>query len=257
MGMTRLFTTLAAFFALASAASAQQGRGDASFVWSRQMPSGSAIRVQNGDGFIHVSESTTGRVEVRATKGPRTRSAVRDVAFGVEESTDGVTICTLYNGQTSCRDRNRSRRVTSVRADYTVLVPRDIRVSVSTGSGDITVERVDASVTASTGLGHVFISTSRGPVNATSGSGDIDIRLQSTTDADITATSGSGIIRLMLPADFGGEVDAQTANGTLRSDFDISIVGRLETSHVRGTIGRGSSRIRLQTGNGRIELRKS
>lgn len=257
MGMTRLATTFAAFFVLASAASAQQGRGEAGFVWSRRVPSGSTVRVQNGDGFIHVSESTTGRVEVRATKGRRTRATVRDVAFRVEESTDGVTICTLYDGQTSCRDRNRSRRVISVRADYTVLVPHDIRVSVGTGNGEITVERVDAAVTASTGRGRVFVSTARGPVSATTGAGDVDIRLQSTTDADIVATSGSGIIRVIVPADFGGEVDAQTGNGTLRSDFDITIVGRLEASHVRGTIGRGSSRIRLLTGNGRIELRKS
>jgi hypothetical protein len=31
----------------------------------------------------------------------------------------------------------------------------------------------------------------------------------------------------------------------------------MDAHQIRGTIGRGGSRIRLQTGNGRIELRKS
>ena len=186
------------------------------------------------------------------------RASANDVAFDVDESTGGATICTLYNGQRSCGERTRSSRSASVRVEYTVVVPRDIRVNVSTGRGEITVERAGSAVTASTGSGRVYVVTERGPVNVSSGSGDIDVRIQSLpADADVTAVTGNGLIRVAVPPDFNGDVDAQSENGTFRTDFEITIVGRMDAHRIRGTIGRGGSRMRLQTGNGRIELRKS
>jgi hypothetical protein len=256
--MIRFFGALSFFLMCSASAGGQQGRGGSSFEWSKHLAAGSTITVRNGDGFIHVAESTSDKVEVRALKTRGPRASANDVTFDVDESRDGVTICTLYDGQRSCGDRRRSSRSTSVRAEYTVLVPRDIRVSVSTGRGEITVERVGSAVTASTGAGRVFVATERGPVNVSTGSGDVDIRIQSASaDADVAVVTGSGLIRVSLPSDFNGEIDAQSENGALRSDFDITILGRIEARHVRGTIGRGGPRIRLQTGNGRIELRKS
>ena len=236
---------------------AQRGRGESGFEWTKRMAAGSTITIRNGDGFIHVGESSSDLVEVRATK-TRLRAAQNDVAFDVDESRGGAMICTLYDRQRSCGERSRSSRNTSLRVEYTVLVPRDIRVNVSTGRGEISVERVGSAVTASTGIGRVFVTTERGPVNVSTGSGDVDVRIQSSpADADVTVTTGSGLIRVAVPTDFNGEVDARSENGTLRTDFEITILGRIDAHQIRGTIGRGGARIRLQTGNGRIELRKS
>jgi hypothetical protein len=254
--MTRIAIVLAAALACSVSASAQQGRNDASFVWSRRIHPGSTLTIRNANGSIHVSESTSDRVELRAEKRPRGRASVRDVAFDVDESDDRVTVCTLYDRQTSCRGSNRSGQSSSMRVDYVVLVPLDVRVNLSTGTGEIVAEHRGASVDAATGNGRVFVTTSRGPVSVSTGNGDVDVRVGSATDADVNVVSGSGLIRVTVPSDFAGQVEAQSGNGTLRSDFDITVVGRLDANHVRGTIGHGSSRIHLLTGNGRIELRK-
>jgi DUF4097 and DUF4098 domain-containing protein YvlB len=257
MGMTR-FLGATVLCLVSSLAAGAQERNASGFEWSRRMPAGSTITIRNGDGFIHVGESSSDRVEVRATKTRASRAAVNDVTFDVSESRGGTMICTLYNGQRSCGERTRSNRGATMRADYTVLVPRDIRVDVGTGRGEITVERAGSAVTASTGNGRVFVATERGPVNVSTGSGDVDVRIRSSADdADVTVITGSGLIRVAVPSEFNGGVDAQSENGTFRSDFDITIVGRIDAHHIRGTIGRGGSRIRLQTGNGRIELRKN
>jgi putative adhesin len=258
MGMTRFFGAFVLCVACSLPAGAQQGRGESGFDWSKRLPSGATITVRNSDGLIHVRESTSDRVEVRATKSTGSRTALNEIAFDVNETRDGATICTVYGSQRSCGDRARSVRGSSLRVEYTVLVPRDVRVNVSTGRGEITVERVGSAVSASTGSGRVFVSTERGPVSVSSGSGDIDVRiLSSPADADVSVVTGNGLIRVSVPTEFGGDVDAQSENGTFRSDFEITILGRIDAHHIRGTIGRGSSRIRLQTGNGRIELRKS
>jgi len=112
-------------------------------------------------------------------------------------------------------------------------------------------------VKVSTGNGRVTVNTAQGPVAASTGSGDIVVRMKTvSSDADMSFSSGSGAIRLTLPADYNGRIDATSGSGSLRSDFEISIVGRLDSHHVRGTIGKGGSLIRLSTGSGQIELRK-
>ena len=255
--MNPLFGAFVLFLACHATVDAQRGRGESGFEWTKRMAAGSTITIRNGDGFIHVGESSSDLVEVRATK-TRLRAAQNDVAFDVDESRADVMICTLYDRQRSCGERSRSSRNTSLRVEYTVLVPRDIRVNVSTGRGEISVERVGSAVTASTGIGRVFVTTERGPVNVSTGSGDVDVRIQSSpADAGITAITGTGLIRVAVPPDFNGEVDARSENGTFRTDFEITILGRIDAHQIRGTIGRGGARIRLQTGNGRIELRKS
>jgi len=75
--------------------------------------------------------------------------------------------------------------------------------------------------------------------------------------ASSPAVTGNGLIRVAVPPELNGDIDAQSENGTFRTDFEITILGRIDAHQIRGTIGRGGARIRLQTGNGRIELRKS
>jgi len=293
--MTRLSLALltAAGVAVASprASVAQLGRDETTFTWSRQMASGATLTISNGDGPIDVRESAGNLVVVRAVKDPRSRGSTRDVAFDVRETGDNVEICTLYGDQRSCRDRSGGRN-TGGRVEYTVSIPRSLRLRVATGNGEISIERAggdvtastgnggvhvgatagrvnvstgngdiqidgaSGSVSASTGTGRISVLTARGSVNANTGTGDIDVRIKGPIDGDMRFISGSGSIHLALPGDFNGRIDATSGNGTLRSDFEISVVGRLSAQHVRGTIGTGGPLIRMSTGSGMIELRK-
>ena len=94
-------------------------------------------------------------------------------------------------------------------------------------------------------------------MSAQTGNGDVEIRMKSlAAEADMDFQTGSGGIRVTLPADFNGEFEASTGNGELRSDFEIKIVGRFDPQHIHGVIGRGGRVIKMQTGNGRLEIRK-
>jgi DUF4097 and DUF4098 domain-containing protein YvlB len=46
-------------------------------------------------------------------------------------------------------------------------------------------------------------------------------------------------------------------NGSLTSDFPIMVQGRMNPRRIRATIGKGGRRIRLETVNGSVELRKA
>jgi DUF4097 and DUF4098 domain-containing protein YvlB len=130
-------------------------------------------------------------------------------------------------------------------------------VRVATGNGDVDVHGAKASVRVSTGNGRVNVGTTEGPVEVRTGNGDIDVTMTSLkAKDDMTFSTGSGGVRVTLPAGYNGELDATTGNGEIRSDFDLKIQGRMDPRRVRATIGNGGPRLRLSTGNGRLEVRK-
>ena len=194
------------------------------------------------------------------------------------------------------RDRDRDddtnwRRYVTVA--MTIMVPKGARVRVATGNGAVSVERVSGDLVASTGNGKVYVSGTDGPVRVTTGNGDVDVRdvkaavrvntgngrvtvgtsegpVEARTgngdivvtmsklraSEDMTFSTGSGDVRVTLPAGYNGELDATTGNGHLSSDFDLKVQGRMDPHRVRATIGDGGPRLRLTTGNGRLEIRK-
>jgi hypothetical protein len=124
--------------ALASAG-AQQGRDDVIFEWSKQVSARATVAIRNAGGPIQLREVGGDRIEVRATKIVRSRESIRDVSFDVRESSGGVTICTLYGRQTSCRMDATSGGASRVRVEYTVLVPSGVNVDLMAGNGDVDV----------------------------------------------------------------------------------------------------------------------
>jgi DUF4097 and DUF4098 domain-containing protein YvlB len=271
------------------------GREDLEFKWSKQVSAGGTLVIRNPSGPITVRQASGDRIEVHAVKNVRTRGRAEDVAFDIDETATQIEVCALFGRQASCRDRNNNSGNVRVSVDFTVLVPKSMRLRAATGSGEINIERaggdvsastgsgeinigetngrVDAStgsgevhidgangpVNVSTGSGSVFVMTARGDVEASTGSGDIDVRIRSLPiERDMKFSTGSGSLRIGLPSAFAGRIDATSGNGSLRSDFEISIMGRLDAHHVRGTIGNGNGPLlRLTTGNGLIELRKN
>ena len=288
LGATLLLTAVGS-----GTAGAQElrGRDDTTFVWSARLRDGATLSIRNIIGDIRVTEATGDRVEVRAAKRTRGTRDPRDIAFYVSETADGAEICTAFRGDSACDEGNFNNVRFSV--EFTVAMPRgaklrattgngelsvdkagsdvDVhtgngaihigqtegRVTATTGNGDLEIESAKGPVRATSGNGRIFVATSTGPVTARTGNGEVDVRMKALSgDADMDFRSGSGSVRVTLPADFNGEIDASTGNGELRSDFEIRVVGRLDPRHIRGVIGSGGRTIRMQTGNGRLEIRK-
>ena len=279
----------------ASVASAQETTGEV-FSWSGRLAANQTLSVRHFNGPIDVRESTTDRVEFRAERRSRRGD---EVSFEVNNTSDGVQICSVYRERNICDNERRGwgggwdDGPPSTR--LTIMLPREVRLAANTGNGEVTVDRasndvqirtgngdvrirmtagtVDVTtgngeldiegatgpVRASTGNGRVYVGTSTGPVNARTGNGEIDVRMRELRGTeDMTFATGNGSVTVALPSSYSGEIDASTGHGEFRSDFEIRIVGRLNPRHVRGTIGDGTTgrRIRMSSGNGRLELRK-
>ena len=278
-------------------AGAQQSSADDLFTWSGRIASGGSLSIRHFNGPIQVRETTGDRVEFRAERRSRRGDAmsfeVENTSDGVRLCGvwDGRSACDTGRNRGWNWDRNDGPPSTLL----TVSLPKGVRLYANTGNGDVTVDkasndvevrsgngdvrilmtagRVDVStgngeleidgatgpVTASTGNGRVYVLTSSGPVTARTGNGEIDVRMRALTGTgDMTFSTGNGAVRVALPSTFAGEIDASTGHGDFNSDFEIRVMGRLNPRHIRGMIGEGGTRrIRMSTGNGRLELRRS
>ena len=261
----KLFASLALITTIALPAAGQARQGD-NFSWSGKIPAGRWIRIRNLNGPITVGAASGDNVEVTATKRWR-RGDPSVVRFDTQKfgpGNESVVICALWGERSSCDDRNyeahgdRSTRNNDVNVEFHVLVPRGVKVGVNTVNGAVTVEGATAEVDASTVNGEVEVATTGGPVNASTVNGGVRARVGRVDgDADMNFTTVNGSVVAEFTGDFGGDVEMSTVNGALRTDYEITVSGRLDPKHLRAHIGKpGGPRIKLETVNGSVELRK-
>lgn len=295
--MPMLRRTALAIALLPALAAGQDRSGDQLFTWSGQVASGQTFGVRHFNGPIEIREGTGDRVEFRADRRTRRSEEltfeVEKQSDGITLCAvyDGRSACDDGRGRGWNWGRNQgppstrltitlpkgvrldavtgNGAVTVDRASNDVLIRTgngDVRISltagtvdVTSGNGDLEIDGATGPVRAATGNGRVYATTASGPVNVRTGNGRIDVRMKAITGTgDMSFSTGNGPITVALPESFNGEVDAHTGHGDFRSDFAIRVVGRLSPSRVRGTIGTGTGRtIRMQSGNGSLELRKS
>lgn len=259
----RLAIALVATVALPAAGQARQSD---TFNWSGKIPAGRWIRVRNLNGGITVGPASGDNVEVTATKRWR-RGDPSVVRFDVQKfgpGNESVVICALWGERSSCDDRNyetrgdRGIRNNDVNVEFRVLVPKGVKVGVNTINGALAVDGASAEVDAETVNGEVEVATSGGPVNARTVNGGVRARVGRVDgDADMDFTTVNGSVIAEFTGDFGGDVEMSTVNGALRTDYEITITGRLDPKHLRAHIGKpGGPRIKLETVNGSVELRR-
>lgn len=127
-------------------------------------------------------------------------------------------------------------------------------LSFDTGSGDVTGSSIRADrLIADTGSGDVELEGVRvDRINADTGSGNVDLELV-TSPSDILVDVGSGDVRIRVPDGFGAQVEIDTGSGGIHAGVPIQ-VEEMDDDRLRGTIGDGSSRLRIDTGSGDVRI---
>jgi len=205
-----------------------QGRGaEGSFKRSFSVSGPLQLDVETGSGDIDIRTADTGAVviEGRVTAGWRfwdgedAEDRVRAVqqAPPIEQTGNDIRV-------------GRGLRRNNVSISYLITVPRESRVRLRTGSGDVTVDDL------------------QGPVTAQSGSGDIRI---GRTDADVRARTGSGDIEVEAAA---GETDINTGSGDVLMRLAGTGRGEIVTGSGDVEVDGASGPLRIRTGSGAIAV---
>lgn len=231
------------------------------FQWRGRLAAGQALEIKGINGDIQAGASSSGEVEVIATKTAR-NSNPADVRIEVVPHASGVTICAVYptvpgrdpnvcepgaGGKSNTKDNDTS-------VHFQVRVPYGVGLLAKTVNGEINAESLQGDVNAKTVNGSIKVSTTglamadtvNGSVNVTMGRADW------TTGASFKTVNGG--ITLMMPSAFDAELTADTLNGTITTDFPITVTGEVSPRRLHGTVGSGGRTLKLSTVNGSIKL---
>jgi hypothetical protein len=263
MRARRALIALAAISLGGWTADAQERTSSRDFRWSKTVPAGQWVRVHNVSGDVKVTAVDGDRVDVVGIR--RGSYGDDDLRVDVREGRDGVTICVLWGRNSRCDDDGSHggwdddddgrRRRGSI--DFEVRLPRRLKLSANSVSGNVEVNGVGDEVRARSVSGNVRLDHVRAPaVMAASVSGDVNVQIDALTgQGDLRFTSVSGDVTLQLPRSFDADFTLKTVSGELDSDFPLALQGSMSRRSMRGRIGRGGRDLELTTVSGDVQLR--
>jgi hypothetical protein len=222
------------------------------------------VTVQTFDGTVTVRAWDKNEVSCTITKRAEDEDSLRRISVEAGQNGTNVTI----NGKYSKAGRTGAEGGGLVNLE--IYVPKSSNLTIGSGDGRLSVEGVTGDLQARTGDGSVFVADSNGRLKVETGDGSIRVEGYSgeanvhTGDGRIvlrgrfnqlTAQTGDGAISLELPPDVNATIE--TIGDSVYNDG----LGTEETNSSknirRWRVGSGGNLLKLQTGDGRIVLRRS
>lgn len=227
--------------------------------WQGAAPASGQLAIHGVNGAIVAERASGSQIEVVADKHGKKHDP-SEVEIKVVQDSDGITICAVYpKGGSPCTGRSwkGGHSNCDVQVDFRVKVPAGVALDANTVNGGITARSLAGHVRAHTVNGTCEIetdgsgeaSTVNGGVRATIGRVSADDRLEFETV--------NGSITVSLPEDANVRVEGATVNGGIRTDFPVMLEGKWGPKSIRGTIGKGGARMKVNTVNGSIALKRA
>lgn len=242
---------------------------DGTFGWGEQRDGSRRVQIASeGSGTeasadLRVLVPSGRQVAVYLTVGPLTATGVTgdlrlDGGSGrvTTERTAGSLVVDVGSGSVEIRDHQGDGNIDTGSGSVAVRGMQGDHLVVDTGSGAVTLTAVTADeLRVDTGSGSVNGTEVRGrAIHVDTGSGAVDLTLTAPPDT-LIADTGSGSVTVRMPDGVDATVELETSSGDITVDFAMQI-RQWERDEVRGTIGTGAGRIRIDTASGNIAIRK-
>jgi hypothetical protein len=276
--------------AILSLAAASAFAADSNFERTLSAGSSPNISISTGSGYIRLHPGSGDQIHIigHVHSSHGWMSGGGDADSRVQQIVSNPPI--VQNGNdVTIGERHNNDLFRNISIDYEITLPRGSAINSTTGSGDVEIQDVGASVKAQSGSGSVRVHGVQGMTSLGTGSGDIE--LQQTGPGDVKAETGSGSIRLhgisgALKASTGsGDIeaegqptsdwkvstgsgsvrlsvgnahftlDADTGSGNISVAQPMTMQGSLNRHHVSAVVGGGGPTIRVGTGSGDIQIK--
>lgn len=255
----------AALIAMAAPPSAPAAPPRQDFRWAGAVAAGERVELRGIHGSIRAEPSSGREVEVTAVRRTGNRGSAQDVRIETVRHGGGVTICALYmrmrlaphtcNPDAEWGGNNDGS--SDVRVEWVVRVPRGVHFAGETLNGNVEARSMSGNASVSTVNGDVTVSGA-GEIDASTVNGAIRAVAEGATPRALRFHSVNGSILVQLPANFRARVRASSFNGSIATDYPLDVRrGGFNGRRVEGEIGGGGDILRLETLNGRIEIRRS
>jgi hypothetical protein len=247
------------------------------------------VSVATGSGYIRLKPGSDNQIHIAGHVHSSSGWMSGDADSRVQQIANNPPI--VQNGnEITIGERHSNDLFRNISIDYDITLPKASNIAATTGSGDLTIDNVGATLKAQTGSGSVRANGIQGASTLGSGSGDVELHL--TGPGDVRAETGSGSVRLYgvngalkastgsgdiqvngnpatdwklstgsgsIQMDLGGNAKfnlvADTGSGSVNVSQPISMQGSLNRHHISGVVNGGGATIRANTGSGDISIR--
>ncbi len=222
---------------------------------------GDTLALSNTNGSVTIGTWDRSEIRVEAVKKVRHRDEDRaqevmdQLLIEIEQSAGRIDIETRYP---KFGDSWLSGWNVSANVEYTITVPQQADLDVSTVNGKVAVVGVRGRLDVRTTNGGIRIDDAGGTVQAKTTNGGIDAELhQIDAGEDLSFRTTNGSITVSLPEEIQATLTARTTNGSIKTDFPVQVVGKMSRTRIEGEINGGGGKLDLKTTNGGIKIRKS
>lgn len=226
------------------------------------VPAGKSVAINLGAGTVSASnvdgelriDTRTGAIQVSSVNGSvlaNTGSGAVTVA-GV----NGHLLIDTGSGRVAVSDAQRGTvRIDTGSGSVIVNDVSALGVDIDTGSGSVTIADVAApALRIDTGSGSIRAErVNARDLNLDTGSGSITLDLLSDVRNAVLDT-GSGSVTVGIPSALGAEIEIDVGSGGISTDLPMQLLEQ-RRNYLRGRLGDGDGRIRIDTGAGGVRLR--
>ena len=244
------------------------------------VPAASTQTITANHGDIHLTGITGpvmltanhGDVEVSAVNGPvtvhiqnsKSSFSAHTIAgpLDLEGRGDDVTIADINGPVLMQGDFFGSTHIEHVRGNFKFHSSRtDFQIARLDGSTDFT----DDDLSADQAVGPVILSTRNrnvvfdrltGDINITNRNGKVDLT-SAPPIGNVTVENRNGEVSLTLPDQAGFHLDAETTDADIENDFALPVTENGSHKTVMGTVGKGTSNIKITTSQEDVSIKRA
>jgi len=250
--------TICALLVLALGADASDHRGafTEEFHQTYALTPDGRVELDNINGAVHISTWDQNEVKVDAIKYADAKEKLERAHIEVDSGKDYLSIKTEY-GDNETTSHNGRWNNNPAGVEYTLTVPRTVRLDeIKLINGSLDVTGVTGEVHASCINGRLEAHNLAGRAELSTINGQLDAKFDQLTGTSVELRSVNGPLELTIPSDSKAEIEASTISGGIDNDFGLHVNHHRYVGHdLRGELGNGGPRIKLENVNGHIEIR--
>lgn len=212
------------------------------------------VELDNINGDVHISSWDRNEVKVDAVKYADTKERLDEAKIEIDARANAVSIRTKYPDHDHTWNWGSHNNPAGV--EYTLTVPRTIRLDeIKLINGGLDVNGVSGEVNASLINGRLEAHNLAGRARLSTINGRLDARFDQLAGNSVELNSVNGSVELTIPSDSKAELEASTVSGGISNDFGLHVNHHQFVGHdLRGELGTGGTRIKLESVNGRIAI---
>ena len=248
--------SLCALLTLALAAHASDHRGALTeeFHQTYAIAADGRVELDNINGDVHISSWDRNEVKVDAVKYADTKERLDEAKIDIDSGKDYVSIRTKYPDRDNNWNWGSHNNPASV--EYTLTVPRTAHLDeIKLINGALDITGVSGEVRASCINGRLEAQDLSGRAKLETINGKLEAKFNQLAGQSVELNSVNGSVNLTIPSDSNAEIEASTVSGRISNDLGLNVNRhQMVGQSLRGELGKGGTRIKLNNVNGRVEI---